>query len=63
MVRRSLHRGGLGLRLTEALLEWARSSPDVRVVALNTSQLTTGFYERVGFHVVEVVPEGRKACN
>lgn len=54
-VRQDLHRGGLGRRLTEARIERAVADPGVRVVALNTNQLTTGFYEALGFRTIEVV--------
>ena len=58
MVRGELHGSGLGRRLTEARLSRALSDPRVRFVALNTSQLTTGFYERFGFVTTEVIPDG-----
>ena len=58
MVLAELHGTGLGRKLTEARLARAIADPLVRVVALNTSQLTTGFYERLGFRTIEVIPDG-----
>lgn len=58
MVRGELHGSGLGRRLMEARLDRARTHPDVRIVALNTSQLTTGFYERFGFVTTETILDG-----
>ena len=58
MVRGDRHRSGLGRLLMEARLARALADPHVRVVALNTSQLTTGFYERFGFVTTEVIENG-----
>lgn len=58
MVRGDLHGRGLGRRLTLRRLDAARRDPRVEEVALNTSQLTTGFYERLGFRTIEVEPDG-----
>lgn len=58
MVRRDLHGQGLGRMLTKARLDRALADPSVESVALSTSQLTTGFYERLGFRIVEVRPDG-----
>lgn len=58
MVRQDLHGTGIGRALTEARLAAALADPAVRYVALNTSQHTTGFYERLGFTVTEVVRDG-----
>lgn len=58
MVRRDLHGRGIGRRLTLRRLDAARRDPHVAEVALNTSQLTTGFYERFGFRTVDVEPDG-----
>lgn len=58
MIRADQQRGGLGRRLTEARLRSAAADPAVRTVAINTSQHTVGFYERLGFRTVEVVPDG-----
>lgn len=61
MVRQELHRTGLGRALTEHRLRAAAADPAVRVIALNTSQHTAGFYERFGFRTVEVVRDGYAA--
>lgn len=58
MVRRDLHGTGLGTTLAHARLEAALSDKSVGEVALNTSQHTRGFYERLGFNTVEVVRDG-----
>ena len=58
MVRGELHGTGLGRLLMEARLARALADSRVRVVALNTSQLTTGFYERFGFVTTEVIENG-----
>jgi len=58
MVRSDLHGRGLGRALTEARMAAAGRSASVRTIALNTSQRTTGFYERFGFEIIEVVRDG-----
>lgn len=58
MVHRSLHRRGLGRRLTRHRVEEARGLPEVRQIALQTSQHTKDFYRSLGFEVVEVDPDG-----
>jgi ribosomal protein S18 acetylase RimI-like enzyme len=58
MVEGSLHRQGIGRLLTEARLKGIRQSGTISRVLLNTSQHTTAFYERFGFVVVSVVPDG-----
>jgi N-acetylglutamate synthase-like GNAT family acetyltransferase len=58
MVLQTLHGTGLGERLTLARMDRVRADPAARVVALSTSQLTTGFYERHGFVITRVVPDG-----
>jgi len=58
MARRDLHGRGIGRRLTLRRLDAARRDPRVEEVALNTSQRTTGFYERLGFRTVEVERDG-----
>jgi ribosomal protein S18 acetylase RimI-like enzyme len=54
MVRQELHGGGLGRLLTTARIDAVRRDPRVDEVALHTSQHTVGFYERLGFAIVEV---------
>lgn len=58
MVRQELHNNGIGRQLTEARLQRAIADPRVRVIACNTSQLTTGFYEQLGFVMIERIPDG-----
>lgn len=58
MVRHELHGRGLGRRLLAARIERALRDPRVDALALNTSQHTTGFYERAGFVIERVVTDG-----
>lgn len=58
MVRRELHGRQLGRALTEMRVDAAVKDPSVDVIALNTSQHTRGFYEHLGFEVVEIVEDG-----
>ena len=58
MVDRSRQGQGLGRALTTARLDLLRSRPEVREVAIETSQHTAGFYEGFGFQVTRVTPDG-----
>ena len=58
MVRRDLHRQGLGTRLTLFRLERLRARPEVRQIRLGTSQHTEAFYARQGFVAVERTQNG-----
>lgn len=58
MIARPLHGEGLGRLLVEERLRRIRLDPTVREIALNTSQLTVGFYETFGFAVERVEPDG-----
>lgn len=58
MVRADLHGRGIGRMLTETRIRAAVADPRVRRVAINTSQHTRGFYERLGFRLLELVPDG-----
>lgn len=58
MVARERHGTGLGQLLLEARLRRIHADRAVDAVALNTSQFTRGFYERVGFVTERVVPDG-----
>ena len=58
MVRKEKHRRGYGRTLTHARIDAAKRDADVRVIALECSQHTTGFYERFGFRVTKVEPDG-----
>ena len=57
MVRQEKHRKGLGRHLIHARIDAAKKDPHIRRIALNTSQLTTGFYERFGFRITSVEPD------
>jgi ribosomal protein S18 acetylase RimI-like enzyme len=57
MVDGGLHGQGVGTALTEARVAAAREAGAI-AVRLDTSQLTTGFYERFGFKVLSVVRDG-----
>ena len=58
MVDRTLQGQGLGTSLTKARLAAARAMSDVDELRLETSQHTRGFYERFGFEVTKVTPDG-----
>lgn len=58
MVRADLHGRGLGRLLTETRLRGAAANPLVRTIAIHTSQHTRGFYEGMGFRMVELLPDG-----
>lgn len=58
MVRSDLHGRGLGRRLALERLRKAVAHPGIETVALSTSQLTTGFYERMGFEIVSTERDG-----
>jgi GNAT superfamily N-acetyltransferase len=58
MVARGRHGTGLGALLLDARLDGIRADAAVDALELNTSQHTRGFYERRGFVVERVVPDG-----
>ena len=58
MVEGSRHAQGLGRRLSLARLQGIRQDKRVRRVRLDTSHLTAGFYEGLGFTVTEVIRDG-----
>ena len=58
MVSNSAHGKGLGRALTQARIDRVLADPTVTEVVLNTSQHTVGFYERLGFETVAVIPDG-----
>lgn len=58
MVARDLHGTGLGRALTRLRLDDVRRVGGLDAVSLHTSQHTTGFYERLGFTLVEVTEDG-----
>ena len=57
MVDRTWHKRGIGRVLLEARLAQLRRS-DAVLVRVNTSQNSRGFFERCGFRVARVVPNG-----
>jgi ribosomal protein S18 acetylase RimI-like enzyme len=58
MVAPELHGEGLGKRLLVERLRRLAADPAVRRIVLETSQHTAGFFERLGFVVTEVDPDG-----
>jgi ribosomal protein S18 acetylase RimI-like enzyme len=58
MVPADRHGQGLGKALTLARLRMLADFPGVERVVLNTSQEAVGFYLKLGFRVVEHVPNG-----
>ncbi|MDB5440025.1 MAG: family N-acetyltransferase [Caulobacteraceae bacterium] len=58
MVVAHLHRQGLGRALLQARLRAAAEAPGFRELRLNTSQHSSGFFERLGFVVTEVERDG-----
>jgi ribosomal protein S18 acetylase RimI-like enzyme len=58
MVRRDRHGLGLGRRLAEARLSLIRGDGRVNRVRLDTGQHTLGFYQRLGFRLESVRPDG-----
>ncbi|MGF1655630.1 MAG: GNAT family N-acetyltransferase [Verrucomicrobiales bacterium] len=55
MVRRDLHRHGLGTLLMLARLTWTIGDPGL--VWVMTHEKTRGFYEKFGFERIELPPE------
>lgn len=58
MVHREHHREGLGRELLVHRIELLRSSHPGHVIALDTSQHTAPFFERLGFRVMATKPDG-----
>ncbi len=58
MVRRSLHRRGIGRVLLRFRLNAVKNGSEANVVRIHTVQLVQGFFAREGFRVVDVVPDG-----
>ncbi len=55
---RAWHGQGIGRRLLEERLQRLRKIPRVRVVKLQTSQHTYGFFEKAGFRTESVKQDG-----
>jgi predicted N-acetyltransferase YhbS len=58
MVRRDLHRAGIGSRLLGERLDRIAADPRARRVRLDTSQHSRPFFERFGFEVTGHTPDG-----
>lgn len=58
MVRRDQHGRGLGRQLLATRLDLIATDPRFRAVRIETSPLSRGFFERFGFIVDLVVPDG-----
>jgi len=58
MVLRNCHRQGFGRQLLRARIAQALADPAIRVVHLNTSKYSAGFFEREGFVVDSVELDG-----
>ena len=58
MVDGAHHGRGLGARLTRARLDLALANPRLVELRLDTSRHTRGFYERFGFEVRRIEPDG-----
>ena len=58
MVHQDLHRQGLGRRLTEFRLQQMAEQFPRSIQRLGTSQRTFEFYEKMGFRVEKITPNG-----
>lgn len=58
MVRKELHGRGVGRMLTRLRLNGLAKEPEVREIALNTSQHTEAFYKGLGFRTIEIQADG-----
>ena len=58
MVRKDHLGTGLGRKLTEFRIENSREKFGTLPLVISTSQHTSGFYEKFGFHMVEHTPDG-----
>jgi ribosomal protein S18 acetylase RimI-like enzyme len=58
MVRADRHRGGLGARLLTERLDRIADEPRYRLVTIETSQHSRGFFARHGFVETRYVPDG-----
>ncbi|MEN5299608.1 GNAT family N-acetyltransferase [Brucella sp. TWI559] len=58
MVSSEMHRKGIGTYLFKARLEQARHLQNIDELVLSTSQHSSGFYERLGFRVSKIMPNG-----
>lgn len=58
MVDGTLHGRGVGTALTKARIAAAKAMPGLETLRLDTGPHTRGFYERFGFKVLQVEPDG-----
>jgi ribosomal protein S18 acetylase RimI-like enzyme len=58
MVHRGFHRQGIGRLLLHHRLNAIQHDGRARMVRIRTIQLVQGFFQREGFEVVDVVPNG-----
>ncbi|GIP32537.1 GNAT family N-acetyltransferase [Paenibacillus sp. J2TS4] len=58
MVRRDLHRCGLGQQLLAERLKRIAAEPQFSIVTIDTSQYSRGFFERFGFVAKRVCTDG-----
>jgi ribosomal protein S18 acetylase RimI-like enzyme len=58
MVLQECQRSGLGRILVEQRLARIAADPRITRVAMNTSQDTRAFYEKLGFTTTHVIPDG-----
>jgi N-acetylglutamate synthase-like GNAT family acetyltransferase len=58
MVLKGRHKTGLGRRLLAERLERLASYPTTRIVFLNTSQFSAGFFAKMGFETQLATPDG-----
>jgi GNAT superfamily N-acetyltransferase len=58
MVVRTHHGMGIGRKLLDYRLARLRTDPDVRMVILETSQHSAGFFAKAGFLIEHIIPDG-----
>jgi ribosomal-protein-alanine N-acetyltransferase len=58
MVRYDLHRQGIGRKLLHRRLQFADAQLPNCTVALDTSQHTYSFFEKQGFRITKIMPDG-----
>jgi ribosomal protein S18 acetylase RimI-like enzyme len=58
MVRRAWHGRGVGTLLLERRLEAIREDHTIESVIMNTSQHTVAFFQKFGFQIERVIPDG-----
>lgn len=58
MVRSDLHRQGIGRALLQHRLQLAATRYPSYMVALDTSQHTYPFFEKLGFQIMKITPDG-----